>query len=178
MSRAAIRYAKAILEHCNNTNTTDVVFNDMQVVQATVSNSKELRIMLKSPVVKADNKKQVLQEIFKSQSDTTKELINLLVTKQRTSILGDVAQSFIHLHNESKEMKIAEVTTAIPISKEVESQVLAKITELTKSSNITIKNIVDASIIGGFILRVGDLQYNASIANKLKNIKREFSKSV
>jgi F-type H+-transporting ATPase subunit delta len=50
--------------------------------------------------------------------------------------------------------------------------------EITGSSNVTLKSDVDASIIGGFILRVGDLQYDTSIANKLENIKREFSKSL
>jgi len=50
---------------------------------------------------------------------------------------------------------------------------LAKAKELT-GKDVTIKNIVEESIIGGFILRIGDIQYNASIANKLNKLKREF----
>ena len=49
---------------------------------------------------------------------------------------------------------------------------------MTGSDQVTIENTVDEDIIGGFILRVGDLEYNASIANKLGNLKREFSKSM
>ena len=178
MSRVAIRYAKAILQYANKSNTTDVVFSDMQVIQATISDSKELRAVLKSPVVKTEDKKQALHNIFAKQSETTKGLINLLIDNRRTAILGGVAQGFISLYNDSKGVKVAKVTTAIAISPEIEAKVLAKVKEITGSDNVTIENTVDHSIIGGFILRVGDLQYNASIANKLGNIKREFSKSV
>ena len=61
---------------------------------------------------------------------------------------------------------------------EIEAKVLSKVKQMTGSENVTINNTIDESIIGGFILRVGDLQYNASIANQLGNLKREFSKSL
>jgi F-type H+-transporting ATPase subunit delta len=56
----------------------------------------------------------------------------------------------------------------------LEAKVLAKITTLS-DKKITIENIVDPAIIGGFILRIGDKQYNASVANKLQVLKREFN---
>jgi len=178
MSRAAIRYAKAVLLQANEANTAEVVFGDMQSVYATLSGSKELRTMLKSPVIKTEDKKQALLNIFSNQSESTKGLISVLVDNQRSSILGGVAESFINLYNEAKGVKVAHVTTAVALSSELEGQVLAKVKEMTGSDNVTIENEIDESIIGGFVLRVGDLQYNASIANKLGNIKREFSKSL
>jgi len=56
----------------------------------------------------------------------------------------------------------------------LEAKVLAKVKELT-SKSVELENIVDDTIIGGFILRIGDKQYNASVANKLNNLKREFT---
>jgi F-type H+-transporting ATPase subunit delta len=70
--------------------------------------------------------------------------------------------------------EVATVTTAVPLTKELEAKVLAKIKELT-GNDVSLENKIDESIIGGFILRVGDLQYNASIANKLNTLKREFT---
>ena len=177
-SRAAIRYAKAILQEANEANAGDIVFDDMRSVQATIRGSKELRAMLKSPVVKAEDKRQALLSIFGDQSKYTHSLINVLVDNKRTDILTGVAESYISLYNEAKGIKEANVTTAVALSSELENQVLEKVKEITGSTNVTLKNDIDASIIGGFILRVGDLQYNASIANKLGNIKREFSKSL
>lgn len=177
-SKAAIRYAKAVLHQANETNVTQEVFGDMQAVDATIEGSKELRIVLKSPVIKAQDKKEALHKIFEGQSSITKDLINVLVANRRTSTLGDVAKSFVSIYNEAQGVKVAQVTTAVPLTSELEKQVLTKVKELTGSDSVSIQNEIDESIIGGFILRVGDLQYNASIANQLGNLKREFSKSL
>ncbi|NND89048.1 MAG: ATP synthase F1 subunit delta [Flavobacteriaceae bacterium] len=177
-SRAAIRYAKAVLDQANGSNTEAVVFEDMKSVAATLENSKDLRVVLNSPVIKAEDKKQALVTIFDQNSDVTKQLIRVLSTNKRIDLLGDVANSFIDLYNEAEGVKVAKVTTAVPLSSELETKVLAKVKEMTGSDRVTLENKIDESIIGGFILRVGDLQYNASIAQQLDNIKREFTKSL
>ncbi|HMK06343.1 MAG TPA: F0F1 ATP synthase subunit delta, partial [Flavobacterium sp.] len=68
----------------------------------------------------------------------------------------------------------ATVTTAIPMDAELEAKVLSKILTFS-NKKVNIENIVDPAIIGGFILRIGDQQYNASIANRLQVLKRELS---
>lgn len=175
MSRAAIRYAKAALQHASETKTENVLFGDMQSVYATIEGSHELRNMLTSPVIKAEDKKQVLLKVFSGQTDVTKNLIRVLIENQRTALLGDVAKSYVQLYNEAQGVQVAKVTTAVPLSSELEAKILVKVKEMTGSDKVTVENIIDESIIGGFILRVGDLQYNASIANKLNRLKREFT---
>tara|TARA_R100000353_G_scaffold142975_2_gene102160 strand:+ start:181 stop:720 length:540 start_codon:yes stop_codon:yes gene_type:complete len=177
-NRAAVRYAKAVLQQANEANLANVVFGDMQSVHTTIAGNKELRTVLKSPVVKSSDKKEALLKIFSAQSDQTKSLIKVLVDNRRIETLDAVAKSYIDLYNDSKGVKVANETTAVPLSEELEKKVLAKVKELTGSESVTLENTIDASIIGGFILRVGDLQYNASIANQLGNLKREFSKSL
>ncbi len=177
-SKAGIRYAKAVLQQAGEANVANVVFDDMQSVYTTLSDSKELRAVLKSPVIKSEDKKEALLKIFADRSENTKSLIKVLTDNGRIASLSSVAESYIDLYNESKGVKVAKVITAVPLSDTLEEQVLAKVKELTGSSSVTIENEIDTTIIGGFILRVGDLQYNASIANQLGNLKREFSKSL
>ena len=177
-SRAAIRYAKAVLDQANHANISEVVFGDMKSIQATLAGSKELRVVLQSPVVKAEDKKQALIQIFEKNSDVTKGLIQILTSNKRINLLGGVALAYVDLYNDSKGVKTATVITAVTLTPEIEAKVLSKLKEMTGSDNITINNTIDEHIIGGFILRVGDLQYNASIANQLGNLKREFSKSL
>ena len=177
-ARVAIRYAKAVLLLATDANLAPVVFDDMQTILATISGSNELNEMLQSPVYKDEDKKEALNKIFVNQSDTTKSLIATLITNKRASLLNDVAASYIDLYKESQGIKVAQVTTAVPLSSELETKVLAKVKELTGSDNVTLESNIDESIIGGFILRIGDLQYNASISNSLAKIKREFSKSI
>lgn len=177
-SRASIRYAKAVLQQANEANEAEVVFNDMQSVHDTIQSSEELQNVLSSPVINSNDKKNALLAIFDKQSKTTKSLINVLVENQRTALLEGVASNYMHLYNEAQGVKVVQVTTAVTLTEEITEKVLAKVKELTGSEKVTIKSTIDESIIGGFILRIGDLQYNASIANNLAKIKREFSKSL
>ncbi|PIB33334.1 ATP synthase F1 subunit delta [Gaetbulibacter sp. 5U11] len=176
--RAAIRYAKAVLSLATDNNTTDVVNNDMELINNTVAQSKDLKDMLYSPVISSSIKKSALLEVFKGINPATVNLIDTLITNKRTDLLPEVASKFITLYEQQKGSQIATVTTAVPLTEALEAKVLAKV--LAKVKEVTgkdaaIKNIVDESILGGFILRVGDTQYNASIANQLSKLKREFT---
>jgi len=174
MSRAAIRYAKAILDIAQTSGKADAVNIDMKSIVNAVAESTELKDFLSSPVIKMDVKKSALSEIFSNVQKETNSLFHLLFENKRFEILEAIATEYIRLFDESNGIEVAKVTTAFPITPELETKVLAKIAEFS-NKKITIENIVDPTVIGGFILRVGDQQYNASVANKLSELKREFS---
>jgi len=174
MSRAAIRYAKAILDIAQTSGKAEAVNNDMKSIVTAVAESTELKDFLTSPVIKMDVKKSAISEIFSNVQAETQSLFNLLFENKRYEILESIAVQYTKLYDVSNGVEVAKVTTAFPITAELETKVLAKIAEFSKNK-ITIENIVDPSIIGGFILRVGDQQYNASVASKLSELKREFS---
>ncbi len=173
-SRAATRYAQAILQKANENDTQAVLFGDMQSVYGTIQNSRELQAVLQSPVIKAHDKREALLKIFSGQSDITHSLINLLIENKRAPLLGAVASTFIDLYNEQQGVKIATATTAVPLSSELEKKIINKVKELTGSEKVVLNSEVNPNIIGGFILRVGDIQYDASIANQFRNLRREF----
>ena len=176
-SRAAIRYAKAILDLAVDKTATEAVEKDMRSVVATVSDSAELRQMLSSPVISGTTKKEVLLKVFKGSHAISEGLISMLVDNKRVSILNEIALKFIILNEQQKGKDVAYVTTAVPMDAAMEKKILKQVTTIT-GNEVTIENTVDESIIGGFVLRVGDLQYDASIANKLNNLKREFTNSL
>jgi len=176
-SRAAIRYAKAILDLAVDKKATDAVEKDMRSIVATISDSKELRQMLSSPVISGATKKDVLLKIFKGANAISEGLIGMLVDNKRVSILNEVALKFIILNEQQKGKDVAYVTTAVPMDAAMEKKILKQLTTIT-GNELTIENTVDENIIGGFVLRVGDLQYDASIVNKLNNLKREFTNSL
>lgn len=175
--RAALRYAKAVLDLAVDNKATDAVEKDMRSVTATIADSKELRAMLASPVVNGETKKEALNAIFKDAGEITKGLLSTLTENKRIGLLNEVALKYIILNEDLKGEGVAYVTTAIPLTPELEKKVLQQITKIT-DDKVTIENKIDESIIGGFILRVGDLQYDASVANQLNTIKREFTNSL
>lgn len=176
-SRAAIRYAKAVLDLAVENKAADLVEKDVRAITATIADNKELSNLLASPVVKSDSKKKALVEIFKGSHQITFGLIDLLIQNKRISMLEETALKYIMLNEELKGQDVAFVTTALPLTPELEKAVLKKVTELI-GTKVTLENRVDESIIGGFVLRIGDLQYDASIANTLSNLKREFTNSL
>ncbi|NNE32392.1 MAG: ATP synthase F1 subunit delta [Winogradskyella sp.] len=173
-SRAAIRYAKAVLSLATDQKSAEAVNSDMKLITSTIGQSEDLSQMLQSPVVRSSDKKAVLTSVFKNANVATTNLIDTLISNKRLALLNDVAASYTQLYDQMRGTQVATVTTAVPLTDDLKSKVLAKVKELT-GKEAEVENIIDESILGGFILRVGDIQYNASIANKLDKLKREFT---
>ena len=173
-TRAAIRYAKAILDMANSKSAANEVSQDMTLIATTIKGNLELSTFIQNPTIKVEVKESALLEVFTSVNNVTKGLFHLLLENKRFEILESIALEYNKLFDEANGIEVAKVTTAIAMTPELEAKVLAKIKEFS-NKKVTIENIVDASIIGGFILRIGDKQYNASVANRLQVLKRELS---
>ena len=93
-SRAAIRYAKAILDLAVENKATDAVEKDMRSVVETFAESQELREMLASPVIKGSEKKQALTTVFAGGHSISEGLIGMLVDNKRVSLLNEVAEKY------------------------------------------------------------------------------------
>ena len=174
MSRAAIRYAKAILETAVSSGKANQVNEDMKSIIASVDSSADLKEFLASPIIKSDIKRNALTEVFSSVQAETKSLFRLLQENKRFEILVAIATQYNAQFDEMNGVEVAKVTTAFPITADLEAQILVKAATIS-TKKLTIQNTIDPSIIGGFILRIGDKQYNASVSNRLQELKREFS---
>jgi len=131
---------------------------------------------LDSNIIKNSIKVSSLKLIFKELSSISLSLLNVLNDNNRLNIFDPVALKYKELYNSHKDIQLATVTTSVPLSKDLENQVLSTVSKLTnKKTNIV--NKIDKTLIGGFVLRVGDIEYNASFKNKLKSIKQEFNKN-
>jgi F-type H+-transporting ATPase subunit delta len=171
-TRAAVRYAKAILSLAKEQDVAQAVNDDMKTIKTTIAGNKELQAFLESPVIKSAVKKASLKEVFGKAHPATLGLIDVLVDNKRIALLEATAEKYMTQYDALMGIQVAKVTTAVPLTPALETKILAKVKELT-GNDATIESIIDEDILGGFILRVGDLQYNASVAQKLQNLKRE-----
>jgi len=173
-SRAAIRYAKAILSFALEQNKEVQVNDDMLLIANTIEESEDLQLLLSSPIIKSELKKTAIKEVFSSKiTSLSTGLLDLLIDNKRLSILNEVAKKYTILFDTLKGIEVAQVTTAVPLTEALNKQVLSKVKEIT-GKEATIENNINPDVIGGFILRIGDVQYDASIANKLQGLKRQF----
>lgn len=173
-SRAAIRYAKAALALAQEQKATDAVEHDMLSMIASIKASEELSDLLESPTVAATDKQKALKALFNSFHTISLDLIDLLLTNKRIDILSEVASAYVRLSESEKDEVIVDVVTASALSTTLENQIIDKMKTIT-AKNVSLAVSIDESLLGGFVLRVGDLQYDASIAHQLDQLKRELT---
>lgn len=174
MNRAALRYAKATLNLAIGQSKTEEVNNDMLLIGQTIAENDELKSFLNNPVLKADAKLKVIDNLFgKNSNSITQGVLKLLVSNKRLALLPFVAKQYTNLYDKLQGVEVAKVTTAVPLTDALKDKVLAKVKELT-NKEVSINNIVDETIIGGFILQIGDKQFDASITGKLNNLRSNF----
>lgn len=174
VNRLSKRYAKSLLEMSVEMGKLDRIKKDMEQLLGTTSDSRDLRIFLQSPVINADKKIEVFRSLFEKDFDELSfKFISIITRKGRESELEGIATSFLKLYNAHNNIAEAHVTTAYPLNDKQVERIMKEL-ESSFGMKMQLTQTVDKSIIGGMTLRVGDKQYNGSIANKLQLLKRQF----
>ena len=177
-SRATIRYAKALLELSIEQNSLEESYNDMILLNKACSESKELSLLLKSPIVQIDKKLKILEKIFISRlSKSSMMFINIITRKKRENLLSLICKSFIAQYKTFKKIETATITTASPLDEKLKEEVIKYIRKHGEN-DVELTEIIDESIIGGAIIRLGDKQLDTSISNTISELKQKFNKNL
>lgn len=172
-SKVAKRYAQGLLDFTNESGQTATVFSEMKDVVKLMSQSVDLNKFFLTPYIDAKKKTEVANEIFKGLSVSSQNLIRLVIKQGRENQLKNIAQEFINKVEDINGVQRITLTTATELSKDNIDQIL-KSTNLVNGSNFDLKVNVNPTILGGYILRVGDQQIDASVKNKLNQVKKDF----
>lgn len=167
-TKSAIRYSKALLELAVEQNKVDLILKDMDFFFHSSRDNNDLLVFLKSPVIRADKKLNVLNELFSHFNVLTTSFIQLIVKNGRESLLPEIAASFITLVKDHKGIVPLTLISATTLSKESKDKILSKI---KISGQIELTELIDEKLIGGFVVRIGDIQIDASVNNQLKKLK-------
>jgi F-type H+-transporting ATPase subunit delta len=151
------------------------VFNDMLFLQKIIKDNRDLLVLLRSPVITADKKINVVEAVTAGRVTEITALFNkLLINKGRESALPEVITSFIQQYKELKQIHTVKLTTATPISQNLMDAFIEQIKRTTAIQNIELEEKVDEKIIGGFVLQTGDQLVDASVAYDLREVARQF----
>ena len=177
-SRAASRYVKSLLGLAVEKNVLEEVHRDMQLFSQAASDSRPFELLLQSPVIKHDKKLEILRQIFKGKVHSlTLAFFEIITRKNREPILLSVAREFHNAYNAYKGIGKATVTTAITLDAAMRAEFERLVRQYSGKKQIELIEKVDSDLIGGFVLKVGDRQVDASIKNKLKTLQVEFSQN-
>jgi len=179
VTRIATRYAKSLIELAVEQGKLAQVSADVSTLR-TASQNRDLYLMLKSPIISADKKNAVLKVLFGSSMDVlTMSYLTLLVNKGREQYLPEIAAEFSVQYKVMQGITSVKVTTAAPMSDALMADLKARLLASgVTSPNLDIETMVDPKLIGGFILEFDSKRYDASVANKLAELKSEFTKNL
>jgi F-type H+-transporting ATPase subunit delta len=177
--KAGARYAKSLIDLSTEQNALEEIKNDMVLFEKIVHDNNELEAILKNPIVPLDKKLGILTDVFGNKvHKITNSFLKLVVNKGRSAILFDTAKQFVAQYNLIKGIVTAEVTSAIALTDTSRAEIVSLVKKELGAKEVLVKEKIDEKLIGGFILKVGDKQFDASIASGLSKLKKEFAQGV
>lgn len=176
LNKIATRYAKSLLDLASEQSKVDRVLQDVKTFQEAVK-QRDLALLLKSPIIKSDKKLTILNEIFgKHFDELSMSFFNIITRKKREAALPAIADSFVQQYQAMNKITKVTITTAGNLNDDDLANIKAKLDASSVTQDtVEIDTIVNPDLIGGFILQIGDKLYDASVAYKLEQLKKQFS---
>jgi len=174
----ATRYAKSLIDLAQDEKALEEIRKDMELFTQTLRANSQLQAVLANPIVAHDKKIKILEAIFGGKvHKVTDSFFKIMINKSRSQVLYETAKEFINQYNVIKNITRAYVTSATPLSEENKKQITAELMTAT-GGTIELHTKVDHKLIGGFVLKIGDLQVDTSLSTSLKKLKSDFALGV
>ncbi|MEO8772130.1 MAG: ATP synthase F1 subunit delta [Ferruginibacter sp.] len=173
--RLAGRYGKSLLDLAIEQNQLDAVHADMKFLTSVFKSNPDFTAVFLSPVINPDKKEKIIESITTGRvSNLTASFIKLLIRKARENVLPQITHAFIDQYNKLKDIHQVKLTTAIPMSAEVQQNIMSKIRANTTVQNIELEAVVADELIGGFKLELGNILIDATVLRELNDVKKQF----
>jgi len=171
----ASRYAKALYEFASDSKKEEEIYKGMKMLEKSFSLNKELNVVLRNPLLKKELKKQLIITAYGGEIDIVFErFIELILNNKREAYLQNIVLKYLDVYYEHKNLCIVKLTIAFPIDHESEKKLINSIKKLVLKDLIVEKEI-DPEIIGGFILEIGDVRWDGSVATQLNKIHKKLT---
>lgn len=176
--RVSGRYATALFELALETDQTDIVRKDMELVQETVSASRELLLVFRNPLINVQKKVLILDDLFSTRiCELSLKFLRLITRKGRIVCLDAITDSFIQMHDKYLNIKTVFVESAIGLDENTKEK-FRNLMEIHTSCKIKLVPLIYPDLIGGFRLRFDDYIYDASLKSRFVELRKEFEKNI
>lgn len=174
-SVVAYRYAKALMDLAIEQKVVDHVNKDMSYFLEVCDAEREFYAVMANPIVRHDKKLKILEKIFKNKvHDVTYSIFNVLTRKNREGLIHSIAVEFKKLYNNLNKIEVAKVISVVPLSSLQREEFIGLIKKAT-GKTVELVEEIDENLIGGYVLRVGDMQIDTSIKKRINELKLEMA---
>lgn len=170
-------YGDALFELALEENAVDSLAEEVQMVLNVLDENEDLMKLLHHPKIVKEEKIKVIQDIFKGRvSDNLTGFLEIIVDKDRYNEIPSIFRFFLDLVKEYKNIGVAYVTTAVELKDAQKEELKKRLLETTKYETFEMHYQIDASLIGGMMIRIGDRVVDSSIKSKLEEMSRNLMK--
>ena len=173
--KVAGRYAQSLLELAEERNSTDAVLKDMEYLISATNESRDFHVFLNSPIINSTKKNSILDKVFENFQELSMSFIHLITKNRREMLLPLIAEEYSAKVNEMRGIVPVSITSATALDAKVKADILDKL-EKGIDGTIELNEQVDADLIGGFVVRMGDTRIDASVSNQLKELKQRLTR--
>jgi F-type H+-transporting ATPase subunit delta len=174
-ARVAARYAKALLSLAQERKDMDVVGRDLDLLSALFRDSRDLVLLLQSPIIKSDKKQAVLDAVLQDHlGELVSSYLRILVNKGREGLVVDMVTEGQSQLRALRNIQSVSVTTAFPLTDSLRDQIMAQVAKVHKG-DVDLTETVDPEILGGYMLKMGDQMIDASVKRHLRTLGRELT---
>lgn len=172
-SGAARRYAEAVFSLSQERGTTAQWSEDLQILNALVSDSETLSY-LNNPKIPSATRLELVDRALESAQPEARRLGRMLVERRRLPIVPDMVEAFEEEVLTSQGIAVADVTTAVELDAAMEQATAQKISEIV-GQKVVLRAHVDPSIMGGIVVRIGDNLIDGSVSSQLHRLRERLS---
>lgn len=170
-------YGDALFELAIESGQPDVMLEEVRAVSQAIAENGDMARLMNHPKIVKEEKIQIIEDIFAGKiSSELVGLMRMLVEKDHYKEMESVFAYFIGKVKEYKNIGTAYVTSAVELSEEQKEATRKRLLETTKYVEFEMHYNVDADLIGGMVIRIGDRVVDSSIKTKLYGLTRELSK--
>ncbi|AYA78162.1 F0F1 ATP synthase subunit delta [Bacillus sp. Y1] len=172
-STVAKRYALALFRLAKEHQLLDQMENEMRVVKNVVKNNGDLGVVLKSPKLTNEKKKEIINQAFSGASVYVLNTLMILIDRHREDYMEAVADYFIEFANDERGIAEAKVYSTRPLTEAEQQALSATFAAKVGKQSLRIENIVDTNLLGGIKLRIGNRIFDGSLRGKLERLERQ-----
>ena len=172
MSDAQIQgYARALFEIARADGTLDEVEDELFRFARSYESNEELRNTLSDEQIPAEKRQAIIEDLLDGKATpTTTQLVSMVIGSGRARDLPAIVDVLVHRASDAKQLAVAEVRTAVPLTGDQEARLKAALENATGRS-LNLKATVDPTVVGGVVATIGDDVIDDSVRTRIDQLK-------
>ena len=160
-------YAEALFEIAQEREQAPLVREELSNLAEVVRRSEPWRTFLETPAIRREEKAAIIEKVFRGKvSELVMDFLMVVARKNRSGLLGEMAQSFVELEDQAAGRVRGKIVTAVELDKQEQARLVEQVSRALRKT-VMLQSRVDTAILGGMVLTIEDTVMDGSVRRRL-----------